>query len=431
MRGSTKWITVATLISVGLWTGCEPRQSIETTATAGTPRTGRLHPDVLDRAGLEYYWKFKLKIERGERIERVYRLDELLYCLTNQRRLIAVDARRGLPKWAYTIRQQDETIFAPAHHDLVSLRPKRAGMREMLRPKALPPVEPYRAAFINTLSALTVINRDSGKPVKVIPLTFAANTSGCTDGVNYYLASTEGHYYAVRMDAEVDSWRMSTGEMISVPVRYYDPIVYAGSQDKTLCAAEGAKHRKLTWRREFHGEIVAPFHVDRRGVFIGTLDGRIHIIDRLTGDRGKVPDPETRAFKDWGPFMTRGEIRDAIQVGAVSIFQRVRKDTFYAISIESAGRRWTRKHGRVVLAVLGGEVCLLDKDRRMMIIDEVSGKVNTSMPMTGWDLFVPNAQLSAIYAADHEGMLCCIRRKGAPALTDQMLNPALREEDKE
>ena len=129
--------------------------------------------------------------------------------------------------------------------------------------------------------------------------------------------------------------------------------------------------------------------------------------------------------------MTRGEIRDAIQVGAVSIFQRVRKDTFYAISIESAGRRWTRKHGRVVLAVLGGEVCLLDKDRRMMIIDEVSGKVNTSMPMTGWDLFVPNAQLSAIYAADHEGMLCCIRRKGAPALTDQMLNPALREEDKE
>ncbi|MCE5328621.1 MAG: PQQ-like beta-propeller repeat protein [Planctomycetaceae bacterium] len=381
-----------------------------------------LSGDVLAKADLAYYWKFRLDLDAGERIERVWRIDELMYCLTNQRKLIAVDARRGLPAWAQIIGTK-ETIFEPVHADAVTLRPSRAGMKEMLQPKAMPPVEAYNAAFINTLSTVTVINRSSGKLVKIIPLTFSSNAGGETDGTYFYGASTAGNYYAVRMNAEVDSWEMSTSDMISAPVRLLEGTVFVGSKDKTLTAAVGASQRKRKWIRAFDAPITAPFVVDRRGIFLGTQDGRIHIIDRANGERMKVPDVETKAFKDWGPVITKGEIVDPIQVGASSIFQYVRKDAFYAIGIDSAKPRWTNPDGRSVAAIFGTTLALLDKNNVLLMVHESDGKIQASLPMTGWDLVVPNTQIEAIYAASSDGTVCCIRRKSAPALTDKMLNP--------
>lgn len=393
-----------------------PRKAPEGAAKAVLP------DDVLAKVDLAYYWKFRLDLDRGERIVRVWRIDELMYCLTNQRKLIAVDARRGLPAWAQIIGTK-ETIFEPVHADAVTLRPSRAGMKEMLQPKTLPPVEPYNATFINTLSSVTVINRSTGKFVKVFPLTYSSNAGGETDGTFFYGASTAGNYYGVRMDAEVNSWEMSTADMINTPMRLVEGVVFVGSQDKTLTAAVGAAQRKRKWIRAFDAPIAAPFHADRRGIFLGTQDGRIHVIDRSNGERMKVLDEQTKAFKDWGPIITKGEILDPIQVGQSTIFQYVRKDTFYAIGIDTVKPRWTNPDGRMVAAIFDGTVALLDKNKVLLMVNELSGKINASLPMTGWDLIVPNTQIDAIYAASADGTVCCIRRKGAPALTEKMLNP--------
>ncbi len=377
---------------------------------------------VLAKVDLAYYWKFRLDLDSGEQIVRVWRIDELMYCLTNQRKLIAVDARRGLPAWAQII-GTNETIFEPVHADNVTLRPKRAGMKEILQPKTMPPVEAYNATFINTLSSVTVINRTSGKLVKIFPLTYSSNAGGETDGTYFYGVSTAGNYYGVRMDSEVNSWEMSTGEMINTPPRLVEGTVFVGSQDKTITAATGAAQRKRRWIRVFDAPITAPFFADRRGVFVGTQDGRIHVIDRGSGERMKVLDEQTKAFKDWGPIITKGEIIDPIQVGQNSIFQYVRKDAFYAIGIDTVKPRWTNPDGRAVAAIFGTTVALLDKNRVLLMVNEFSGKIESSLPMTGWDLVVPNTQLDAIYAATRDGTVCCIRRSGAPALTDKMLNP--------
>jgi outer membrane protein assembly factor BamB len=225
------------------------------------------------------------------------------------------------------------------------------------------------------------------------------------------------------MGAEVEPWVMSTDDMITAPVEIYDGVVYVGSNDKSMCAAVGQFYRKLLWRRDFPAPIVTQFHLDRRGCFVGTLNGEIFILKRKTGEKIKIPDEETKVLKDWGPFICNGQIRDPIQVSRNTIFQRARKDKFYAISIRAGNLRWTNPHGRTVLAVIAPNVYLLDKDRTLLIVDEATGKIKASVPMGGWELFVPNTSLGAIYAASPDGMLCCIRPKGSGHLTVNMLNP--------
>lgn len=420
MRGLAKLV-----VFLPVWTlsaGCEQLVQPPPPPVA-TTRPALVSKDVLAKAGLEYYWRFRLKLSTGERIDRVYRLDQNYYCVTSQRRLVAVDARQGVPKWAYTIGQKGETIFRPVHGDRVSLRDERDGLLEMLHPKDAKPAPQFDAVMINTLSSLVVLDRTTGRHVRTIELGFAANGGGATDGMNFYVGSSKGNYYAVRMDAEVKPWTMSTDDMITAPVEYYDGVVYVASHDKSMCAAVGQLYRKLLWRRDFSGPIVTQFHLDRRGCFVGTLGGRIFILDRVTGEKLKIPDKETKALKDWGPFICNGQIRDPIQVSKNTIFQRTRKDKFYAIDIRTGNLRWTNPHGRTVLAVIAPNVYLLDKDRTLLIVDEATGKINASLPMGGWEMFVPNIGLGAIYAAAPDGMLSCIRPKGSGHLTAKALNP--------
>lgn len=401
--------------------GCE--QLVQPPPRSPATRPALVSKDVLAKAGLEYYWRFRLKLNAGERIDQVYRLDQNYYVVTSQRRLVAVDARRGVPKWAYTIKQEGETIFRPVHGDRVSLRDERDGLLEMLHPKEAKPAPQFDAVMINTVSSLVVLDRTTGRHVRTIELGFAANAGGATDGLNFYVGSSKGNYYAIRMDAEVEPWVMSTDDMITAPVEIYDGVVYVGSNDKSMCAAVGQFYRKLLWRRDFPAPIVTQFHLDRRGCFVGTLNGEIFILDRLSGEKLKIPDEETKDLKDWGPFICNGQIRDPIQVSRSTIFQRTRKDKFYAISIRACKLRWTNPHGRTVLAVIAPNVYLLDKDRTLLIVDEVTGKIGASVPMGGWELFVPNTSLGAIYAAAPDGMLCCIRPKGSGHLTVKALNP--------
>ncbi len=390
-----------------------------------TTRPALVSGDVLAKAGLEYYWRFDLKLASGERIDRVYRVDENFYCLTNQRKLVAVDARRGVPMWAYKIKREGETIFRPVHGDRVALRDDRDGLLEMLHPEeaALPPE--FDAVMINTISSLIVLDRTTGRQVRVIDLGFAANTGGATDGLNFYLGSTRGYYYAIRMDGEIEPWAMSTDDVITAPVEYFDNVVYVGSQDKSMCAVVGRLHRKMLWRRDFPAPIDAQFHVERRGCFVGTLNGEIFILDRMTGEKVKIPDKEIKALRDWGPFACNGQIRDPIQVGRSTIFQRAREDKFYAINIGTGLLRWTHPDGRLVLAIVARNVYLLDKNRNLLIVDEGTGKIGASVPMTGWDLFIRNTALPAIYTAARSGELSCIRPKGSGHLTAKMLNPRI------
>lgn len=376
------------------------------------PAPQSVHSDVLAKADLQYYWNLELALEPEEVVSRLIRLDENLYFLTSKHRLITIDAARGLLKWSHQIGGPGATVFDPIHADGVVIPEKIPGVKAILTPEPPGQIKPFDAVMINTLSYVLVFDRATGKLYRKIPFDFAANTSGASDGVSFYVGSTNGWYYAILLREAVKGWWSVAGDMITAPIRHYQDRIYVADDSGVVYATStaGPDKGKKVWTRRLGGPVTAGFHVDSRGCFVGSDDHRIYAFNLEDG----------KAIWEQ-PFLCRGPLRESIQVGANTIFQFARRDKFYAINLVTGKQRWSLPEGRKVLALSDGEVFLLTSTNTLLLVDEMLGTVKTSLPLTGWDLFAANVSQPAVYVASRDGKAACIRKVSAGRLTAESL----------
>jgi hypothetical protein len=69
---------------------------------------------------------------------------------------------------------------------------------------------------------------------------------------------------------------------------------------------------------------------------------------------------------------------------------------------------------------------IVDNARNLLVVDEILGKIQVTIPLTGVNLFADNtsASASAIYLGNTAGRLVCLRQIGAEHLTPEMLKKA-------
>ncbi len=364
---------------------------------------GLLHPSVLEEAGLEYYWQKHdaLPLEEDEVITRTYLLDENLYFLTDRNRLLVASVRNGSFKWSATIAEKIQTVFGPTHANLVTLPD------EPLKPGAEPvePKQPYNIVAINSLNRLLVFDRLDGRRVRSIRLDPAANTGGALGKETFFVATARGWYYAIELREPVKTWERSTRGLVTAPVRYFRDTVFIASQDGLVYGSQAHSRRGRTWSQKTYAPITAAFQVDGRGCFVGSQDGYVYAYGPSSGKRR------------WEPFACNTPLVDALQLGRNSVFQYARGDGLYAIDVATGRLRWKMPEARIVLGVAQDDsVYLLDQSRNLRIVDGMLGKVKTTVPLTGFDLFVSNAKLPAVFVATSDGRIFCIRPKGAPRL---------------
>lgn len=379
--------------------------------------SGLVHPDVLAKAGLKYYWTARVPLLVGERVRSIYRLDEKVYCLTTSNRLLAVDAMTGDYKWAFEVAEPGETVFRPVNFDNVALTPNTSGIGEILSPRRLPSVTPVPAVMLNTLTGVVVINRTTGEAIRrpgniVLQDADVANTAGTTDGYNYYVAAPNGQYYAVRLQEGVKVWSMFTSsEPIMAPLVFNNGHLYITNEGGGVyCTAVGRKGRQ-EWNHRLDGPVVGGIYVDDRGCFIPCMDHRIYAYNPLTGE------------KLWDPFICDGQLQQAIQVGENSVFQYADQDKFYCLDVATGRLRWPAiRDGRMVLSVIGGNLYVRDGRNNLLVLDEMLGSRKMSVPMTGHEMFVGNATAPVMYSGRADGRLFCI----APATLSHLTMDVLK-----
>lgn len=369
----------------------------------------QVHPEVLEQAGLEYYWHVQLPMNKGETIVKLYLLDEKLYCLTSENSLLAMDAANGEMVWPAPISRPDQTVFRPTHVQDVFVSEKVSGISDILSPEAKNRPDPFDGVIINTLSEMVLINRDSGKEMRRIPFRFAANTGGASDGRAFFVGAHDGRYRAIMLQEAVKTWTRSAGRIISAPLVYADGLLFVGGEDNIFRAVYTNGDRK--WEQTLNGPVTAAFYVDDRACFVPCEDNNIYAFAPFDGE------------KLWDPFVCQGPLRHPIQVGQNTIFQLAVRDKFYAVNLATGKERWSLPEGRLVLSVMDGKVYLLDADHNLMILDEILGAVNVSLPMTGYDVFAANTTAPAVYAATSDGLIVCIRPIAAGHLSEKMLRP--------
>jgi len=393
-----KLFAVSLAFMVILLTGCNGKP---TTVVQG---------EVLAKAGLQYYWRLDLNLGKGESLVRLARLDENLYCLTNRHRLMALDATRGLLKWSKSIADPSSTVFLPSHADGIKISANPLSVTEVLSPERAVSLPPFDGVFINTLSYMLLLDRETGEQRRQIPFDFAANTSGVSDSTYFYVGSTRGWYYAIRLNEAVQEWILAAEDMITAPIQHFRDRIYVADNSGNLYATKVAVRGTKVWEKHLNGPVTAEFHVDERGCFVACDDHRVYAFDLARGQ------------SLWEhPFICQGPLRDPIQVSENTIYQLARRDKFYAINLATGKQRWALPEGRKVLGVSEGDVFCLSSSGDLLVVDEILGTVKTSLPMTGWEFFVANAVEPTIYAASKSGKLACIRKLEAGMLTPEDL----------
>ena len=403
MRCFSMMIGIA--LAAALAGGCSPG------ATIAVPKADSLVPSsVLAKASLSYYWEQPIDLKAGETIEKLWRLDEKLYAFTSANRLVALDAASGAERWRVEVTPPGRTVFAPCHADNAVV-PTIGGIAALLEPPGPDQLDSFRAVIINTIDYALVIDRDSrdGLVKRKLEFKFVANSPGSCDGTRFYVGAVNGYYHAVRLSEGLVDWTMASKAMITVAPQTAFGTVYVASQDGKLYAVNpDALRERHVWTQTTDGPLVGDIAVDARGCFVPSTDSRIYAYDLATG--------ETM----W-TFRTQGPLRRGIQVGAKSVFQYADKDRLYAIDLANGRKRWDLAEGRTVLAAVGDNALVLTDRRQLLLVNEILGKVEMSLPMNGLDLFVPNAAKPIIYAASREGLVVCIRPASAGHLTEEEL----------
>jgi hypothetical protein len=342
-------------------------------------------------------------LRTGEHLERLYRLAETLYCVTDRRRLIALDAKRGLLGWWYDVGREEEPIFRPCHAAAeATLKVTDKDGKRVDRT--------FKPVLVNTFSMLYVLDREEGTELRRHELPFAANTGGCSDGEYFYAGAANGLYHAVGLAWGVNVYKGYTGTVITAPVEYLNEHIYVASEDHTVYATRtaGADSEKV-WTQPLGGSVVAPMTVTARGCFVPCEDEKLYAFHAMAGDRL------------WEPFVCRGPLYTSPQVARGVVFQYAEDDKLYAIDAATGAEMWSMPDGRTILAVMDDDVYVLDRERNLRVVDRARGEMKSAASLASLDLFLPSTSGSSIYAATRDGKVFCIRRMSAGRLTLEML----------
>ncbi len=398
------WIRITVLTAVAaVLIGCGPSGTQEDTWA------GLTDPDVLARAELEYYWRLPIDLDPDEKVLRCSLVEENLYLLTSNARLVALDAASGEFQWSYVVPEAPSDVFHLVHANGVTFPRRKAGVREMLMDRRPMAKEPYDVVLFNSVKRVYALDRATGRPVRDIKVEFAANTGGACDGGFYYTGSVLGVYYAIRLFEGVSLWWAGTGDMLIAPPEVWGGNLYVAGRDNIFRCVRSGKRPDPTWSQTMEQGVVAPFHVDSRGCFVPCVDNRLYAWDPTTGQ------------KLWDPFIANGELHRGVQVGQATIFQYAQGDALHAIKLLDGSKRWSLPVGRDVLAVIAGKVYLLDAEGALRVVDEITGEQRLAIPLTGWRFHARNVNAPGVWVAGADGHVACIRPTDAePIFTSDL-----------
>ncbi len=401
--GSFCWFFLTAAILLPL-VGCDAGRKASTKAPAA------VGPDPMKQAGLVEYWQRQLTLAPNERIESVTLLDENLYFVTNQKNLIAMDARSGVTKWSLPVTLRTEKVFAPIAFDGMKL-PKQVGtVDDITNPPSQLSLPAFDAVIINTLTNVKVINRSTGEVIRDIHFAdFSATNCGATDGKRFFVSGSDNQIHVILLLPAVEAWAEDIGERVFTPLICGDEKLFVGTSAGIFRCFFADDRGVQQWKIRLDSPIKTPFAVAGGNAYIAAQDGRIYAFGTVVGQ------------EIWQPVDIQGTPAGPLLIGESTIYQYGQGGGISAINIANGLLRWNIPTGRDILAVMGDNVYVLDLAKNIQVANTVTGKTSQTIPMKKFDLFATNINTSAIYAATNTGEICCIRQASAPKLTAEMI----------
>ncbi len=382
------------------------------------PEGSRLKPTAkvmaskaqLKALGLQTYWTGQVPLKQGERITKMWAIDDALYFLTTMRNLYAFDARVGVPTWAVNVTTKDEPIFAPSFYRGMRLAEAVGGVHEVENPPAAGSLPKLDATVINTATRVLVIDQTGRVWRDFAYRNFSSSARAAVDGWNIFVPTPTKLYYSVRLNEAVTCWWNEVNdEMIKAPLAVYEKNLFVGTMGGDLMV-RSTENGARVWAKSLPGAIANPFLVDARGIFLACGDKNIYGIDRVSGK------------SIWYPCTVKGEFVGPIRATTRSLLQGVQGEGLYCVNITTGKARWTNASLRRPLAQIKGNLYCLDADGNIQIVNEITGKLAGKLPATGYDFVGTNLTAAGVFGATESGKVYCLRPADVGMLTVSDLN---------
>ncbi|MFP4356196.1 MAG: PQQ-binding-like beta-propeller repeat protein [Phycisphaerae bacterium] len=392
-------IALAALAACLLSAGCVQPQGSD----SPTPVTSKVE---LSQVGLEYRWNLAMPLLPGERIVELTVLDENLYLTTDTNRILAVRADDGVFLWSFDMGASRLALHRPTHVKQMRLSRDRLTFEQAMYEPETVELEDFDAVILNSTSRIVVLDRAQGTLYRDIQLSrinveLAANAGGASNGYEFVYGTMDGKAMAIRLGPAVRDWKLGLGGSVTAPIVYHAGLFYAGDTEGQFSCINPGEDAEITWRVDLDGPVVAAFAVDDRGCFVPCRYSRLYGLDYATG----------RSLPGY-PVVFNGDLVTPVQLGDSSLYQYVVDEGLFAIDILTAEKRWNLPQGRTVVAVNQGKVYTIDAEKNLQVVDEISGQVDSTMPLKGFARFAPTARHSLIWAITADGHAYCMQQIG-------------------
>ncbi len=398
--------TLGIVSVVFLLSACGPR-TVEPVEPLERPR------DVSDM-GWHTYWQMPLNLAAGERVISMHRIDDVLYCMTNNGALISMDPSVGIVHWRTSVGNRSDMPFTPIHANNVTMSRQVPGSVDLIENRL--GLHQYNVVMVNTRSRLFVIDRQSGVVLRDIRLGFSASTGGATNGELFVVGSADASFRAINIQNAVEQWSMWSKKSVISPLEYARGMFFVAGRDGIFrgVLAQG-RESSITWTRDLGAPVSSPFAVDDRGVFVACDDGRLHMFNPASGK------------PVWGyPYVMSGETNQGILLSAMSAFVSTKFSGLCAVNVANGQERWQLAEGTTVLAAGEGKVFVRNNRNQVLTVDEVLGKVLDHAMLGDLSVFVSQATEQTIWACDSSNTVRCIRPVSSGQVSKQMLDAAVR-----
>jgi outer membrane protein assembly factor BamB len=325
-----------------------------------------------EAAGLTVYWQRSIPLEKGERLSRIERVEENLYLITQKNRVLTLDAATGVLRWSATLAQEGIRLLGPTHG----------------------PDQVYFASVLG-VDGLDRINGDKRLNWRS-PI--APSSPVASDGQELYFGTIDGRVVSIRQRDLLMSWQFGTEGLVTArPVLRGQNLYVVSQMGQVSAARKGNKTR--VWQARTTGPVQAGTAVGGSHLYVASMDQSLWCFDLATGrtiwrTRMQYPLPN-------GPHAT-----------AKHVYLPVAEHGLFSIDPDDGKIAWHHEDAMAFLAETEDLVWLASLRSSVLGCDKATGEIRREIALSA-SLYFSNEEDDAIWMADEDGQVICLRPQGA------------------
>ena len=332
-------------------------------------------PKLLEHANLKILWENKLSIKNTESLEQLLILGNSIYAISDRNYMVSLNKENG------------DIIF-----------------RRIVAPEGLPVagLKLYGDELISIVGTkLIEIDPKTGNQLKTADVGFGIACPAARNSSYFYISGADKRLHTLRAEDKVQIFEVAAeNDSIITSIIAHDISVIFGTDAGNVISITPDRPTKL-WQFDADGGIAGPIIRDGMSLFFASKDTNVYRVDMVG-----LPLRKQLVWK----YQTDGLLDREPRITQQVVYQNVPAKGVTAIDKQSGQFMWSVPGGVDLLAEAKDRAYVITKDRKLVVMDNLSAKKLYSVNFAEVTRHTANTKDSKMYMADEHGRIACLQR---------------------